>query len=299
MNATPSPAGSAAMVERRIRVLAAAVMAPVAILGVLFLPSNLLAALVAALLMFGLWEWSALAGLAERLPRAAYLLGNAMLMAALAWGAGPSLTPIKLIALIGALWWLLVPLWLLRFEFASVERPWTRVLKLCAGTVSVLPAWAAMYWLHHGDADGAVGIGHEAAKGPVWTLFVLLVVWAADTGAYFVGVRFGRRKLVPRISPGKSWEGLFGGLGAVMLLAVAMLHWLGLQWLQLPQLLFLTVLTALVSVVGDLFESLLKRHAGAKDSSHLIPGHGGMLDRVDSLLAALPVFVLGKIWLEL
>jgi phosphatidate cytidylyltransferase len=299
MNAPPAPAKPAGVVGRRTRVLAAAVMAPVAILGVLFLPSSLLAAAVGGLMMFGLWEWSALAGLTERVPRAAYLSANALLMAALAWGAGPALAPIKLIALLGVPWWMLVSLWMLRFDFASADKAWTRLLKLCAGTFSVLPAWAAMYWLHHGDGGGASGLGHDAAKGPVWTLFVLLIVWAADTGAYFVGVRFGRRKLAPRISPGKSWEGLFGGLGATLLLALAMLPLLGLKWPQLPQLLLLTLITALVSVLGDLFESLLKRHAGAKDSSDLIPGHGGMLDRIDSLLAALPVFVLCKIWLEL
>jgi phosphatidate cytidylyltransferase len=145
----------------------------------------------------------------------------------------------------------------------------------------------------------AAGVDASAARGPLWLLFALLLIWAADSGAYFAGVRFGRRKLAPRISPGKSWEGLFGGLAAAMLLSAAMLHWLGLGWAQLPELLLLTVVIVLVSVVGDLFESLLKRHAGAKDSSQLIPGHGGVLDRIDSLLAALPVFVLGKIWLEL
>jgi phosphatidate cytidylyltransferase len=130
-------------------------------------------------------------------------------------------------------------------------------------------------------------------------LFVLLLIWAADTGAYFAGSRWGRRKLAPRISPGKSWEGLFGGLFLSLLIAAAAVPVLNLAWWQLPQLLMLVMVTVLVSIAGDLFESLMKRHAGAKDSSHLIPGHGGVLDRIDSLLAALPVFVLGKIWLEL
>jgi phosphatidate cytidylyltransferase len=286
----PKPGSS-----RRTRVLAALVMLPVAVLGVLLLPSNLLAAAIAAIMVLGLWEWSALAGLQDRVARAAYLLANAMLLAALAWGAGPQLVPIKLVALAGVLWWLLVPLWLLRFDFASADTPFARVLKLLAGSICVLPAWAAIFWLH----NGADGVGDSAGRGPAWTLFVLALVWAADTGAYFAGSRWGRRKLAPRISPGKSWEGLFGGLVAAMLLAAITLPWLGLQWRQLPPLLLLSLLTVLVSVEGDLFESLLKRHAGAKDSSDLIPGHGGVLDRIDSLLAALPVFVLGKIWLEL
>jgi phosphatidate cytidylyltransferase len=286
----PKPGSS-----RRTRILAALVMLPLAVGGVLLLPSNLLAAAIALIMVLGLWEWSALAGLDSRVGRAAYLLANAMLLAALAWGAGPELVPIKLVALAGVLWWLLVPLWLCRFEFASADSAFARALKLFAGSVCVLPAWAAIFWLHH----GASGIGHASDRGPWWTLFVLAIVWAADTGAYFAGSRWGRRKLARRISPGKSWEGVFGGLVAAMLLAAIALPFLGLAWPQLPQLLLLSLVTVMVSVEGDLFESLLKRHAGAKDSSDLIPGHGGVLDRIDSLLAALPVFVLCKIWLEL
>jgi phosphatidate cytidylyltransferase len=286
----PKPGSS-----RRTRIIAAAVMLPVAVGAVLLLPSHLLAAAIAVLMILGLWEWSALAGLDQRVGRAAYLLANALALAALAWSAGPQLVPIKLVALAGVLWWLLVPLWLLRFDFASKDSGFARTLKLFAGSASVLPAWSAIFWLHH----GATGIGHAPERGPQWTLFVLAVVWAADTGAYFAGSRWGRRKLAPRISPGKSWEGLFGGLAAAMALAAIALPFLGLEWRQLPQMLLLSLLTVLVSVEGDLFESLLKRHAGAKDSSDLIPGHGGVLDRIDSLLAALPVFVLCKIWLEL
>jgi phosphatidate cytidylyltransferase len=276
------------MSSRRTRVIAALVMAPVAILSVLYLPTPILAALIAALMMVGLWEWTLLAGLHSRLARAACLVVNAALMAALIWGAGGNLLSLKLVMLVGAVWWLLVLLWLMRFEFASSDNGWTRALKLFAGSISVIPAWAAICWLHASQADG-----------PAWALFALLIVWMADSGAYFVGVRFGKHKLAPRISPGKSWEGFFGGLLATALLAVVALPLLGMHWTSLPDLLLLTLVTALFSVAGDLFESLLKRHAGAKDSSHLIPGHGGVLDRIDSLLAALPVFVVGKQWLGL
>ena len=290
-----APAAGAAS-GRRTRIIAALVMLPVAVLGVLFLPSSMLAAAVGALMMVGLWEWSSLAGLERPVPRAAYLMANALVLAALAWSSRRlGMMPIQLVALIGVLWWLLVLLWLVNFDFARERKPWTRALKLFAGSAGVVPAWAAIYWLHHGGA----GLRHGEAKGPLWTLFVLLIIWAADTGAYFAGSRWGRRKLAPRISPGKSWEGLFGGLAMALLLAAAAMPLLGLQWRQLPQMLMLTLLTVLISIAGDLFESLVKRHAGAKDSSDLIPGHGGVLDRIDSLLAALPVFVLGKIWLEL
>lgn len=276
------------MSPRSTRVIAAAVMAPVAILSVLYLPSEFLAAAVAGLMMLGLWEWTSLAGLRDRVTRTLYLVANAGIMAALAWGAGRGMFTLKVVSLLGALWWLLVLAWLARFEFASADNARTRALKLFAGSISVVPAWAALCWLHASQPEG-----------PAWALFALLIVWMADTGAYFVGVRFGKHKLAPRISPGKSWEGFFGGLAATLLLALIALPLLGLGWTSLPGLMLLTAITALFSVAGDLFESLLKRHAGAKDSSHLIPGHGGVLDRLDSLLAALPVFVVGKEWLGL
>jgi phosphatidate cytidylyltransferase len=270
------------MSPRTTRVVTALVLAPLAIAGLLWLPTPWLAAALAGLMMVALWEWTALAGVDAPLARASFLLGNALVMAALAWGSRGSaeLVPLKAMCVVGAAWWLVVPLWLRKFEFACAPTAINRVLKLVAGSLSVIPAWCAAVWLHH-----------EGSQGPLWTLFAVAIVWFADTGAYFVGSRFGRRKLAPRISPGKSWEGLLGGLVAAVLLAVAAVPVLHVGWPRLPMFAVVVAVTMLLSVVGDLFESLFKRHAGMKDSSDLIPGHGGMLDRVDSLLAALPVFV--------
>jgi phosphatidate cytidylyltransferase len=272
----------------RTRILAAAIMAPAAIASILWLPSPLLAGLVAGLMMLGLWEWTRLVGLEDRPSRAGYLLANAVLMAALVWGAGQGLFLFKLVSVIGAAWWLAAALWLAKFDFAAIDTAWTRALKLLAGSLSTIPAWAALGWLHAAPSDG-----------PRWALFAIAIVWAADSGAYFVGIRFGKRKLAPRISPGKSWEGLVGGMVCALLLALAAFPLLGLGAAELPALLALALATAAISVVGDLFESLLKRHANIKDSGDLIPGHGGVLDRIDGLLAALPIFVLGKLWLNL
>jgi len=120
-------------------------------------------------------------------------------------------------------------------------------------------------------------------------LYTFLVVWVADIGAYFAGRAFGRRKLAPDVSPGKSWAGVYGGLTAVLLLAI-LIAWLGeLTTLIAVQLVVVSLITAAVSVIGDLFVSMLKRHRGIKDSSKLLPGHGGVMDRVDSLVAAIPV----------
>jgi phosphatidate cytidylyltransferase len=264
-------------------------MAPFAIGAVYYLPTPYLAAAVAAILLAGLWEWSALAGLTDKIPRSLYVAGNALMILALAWGSGRGLFGLKLISLIGAVWWIFVCLWLWRFEFAKADTSLNRSIKLLAGSLCVIPAWCALAWLH-GSSD----------IGPRWALFALAIAWAADSGAYFAGVRYGKTKLAPRISPGKSWEGVIGGVLAILLLAVAANQkWLYLDWSELHWLLLLTMITMFFSVVGDLFESLMKRHSGYKDSSDLIPGHGGLMDRLDSLLAVLPIFVIGKSWLDL
>jgi phosphatidate cytidylyltransferase len=116
-------------------------------------------------------------------------------------------------------------------------------------------------------------------------------VWAADIGAYFAGRRFGKRKLAPAVSPGKSWEGALGGLACALLVSLTFAYALAVPW-GAPLLLF-TVLVAVLSIFGDLFESVLKRTAGVKDSGGLLPGHGGVLDRLDALLPALPLAALG------
>jgi len=157
------------------------------------------------------------------------------------------------------------------------------MLKLAAGTLAIVPAWAALVLVHHGEPNG-----HR------WLLTALAIVWAADSGAYFAGRAFGRRKLAPRISPNKTVEGLLGGLAAGLVVALGFGWLAGVAAADIGWLLLVAALAVLASVLGDLFESLLKRHAGAKDSGSVIPGHGGVLDRIDGVLAALPVFALGK-----
>jgi phosphatidate cytidylyltransferase len=279
---------------RATRIASAVVLAPLAIASLLWLPTHWLALVLAVVMMAGLWEWTLLAGIESPLSRIGYLVANALVMLALAWGSRGSqdeLAPLKALCVLGAGWWIVVPLWLRNFGFASTASAASRAAKLLAGTLSVIPAWCAAVYLHHQGPAKAAWDLFPLTLGARWTLFAVVIIWAADTGAYFVGSRYGKRKLAPRISPGKSWEGLFGGLAASALLAVACMPGLHVAWPKLPAFLLLVVATVAISVVGDLFESLLKRHAGVKDSSDLIPGHGGILDRIDSLLAALPVFV--------
>ena len=273
----------------KTRVLAALIMAPAAIAAILLLPSQWLAAAAAAVFLIGLWEWLKLAGVEDTLARTTLLLLNLVLMVLVVWDRDASLFLFRVAALVGVGWWLLALLWLRFFNFGAQPDSPARTLKLLAGTLAILPAWASLVLLHA-----------SSDQGHLWLLTALAVVWAADSGAYFAGRTFGRHKLAPRISPNKTWEGLFGGLLAGLLVATVFGLGFGVDaWqlvspAQLPWLLLVTVVAVFASVLGDLFESLLKRHAGAKDSGHIIPGHGGVLDRVDGVLAALPVFAIGK-----
>jgi phosphatidate cytidylyltransferase len=180
------------------------------------------------------------------------------------------------------LWWVSAIYRLSRFrpgEPTAEGVDWPRMLE---GGVVLVPAWLALVMLHR-IPDG----------GPVLLLFLLILIWSADVGAYFAGHRWGRNKLAPQVSPGKTREGVYGAMASALLCGLFLVWWLGSALGQAPLVLLLCLVTMLSSVVGDLFESLLKRRRGMKDSGTLLPGHGGMLDRIDSLTAAAPVFVFG------
>lgn len=272
----------------RTRLLAALVMAPVAIAAILLLPTPWMMVLAAMLFLAGLWEWFDLAEIEDTLARTVLLVAHLAMMVAIVWASrsstGPTLVLFQLASVIGVIWWLLALAWLGRYQFASDHDTHARMFKLAAGALSVIPAWCALAWIHASEPNG-----HR------WLLAALAVVWAADTGAYFAGRKFGKHKLAPRVSPNKTIEGLAGGVIAGVVVGVAAAFWLaGAPAAQLPAVALVALAAVLFSVIGDLFESLLKRHAGVKDSGHLIPGHGGILDRLDGVLAALPVFALGK-----
>jgi len=271
----------------RTRLLAALFMTPLAIAAVLLLGTPWLVALTAVLFLIGLWEWFRLAEIDDTLHRSVLLVANLAMMVAIVWASrsstGFSFVLFQLASVVGVAWWLLAMLWLKHYEFASDHDTHARMFKLAAGTLAVVPAWCALALIH-----GSQPNGHR------WLLLALVVIWAADSGAYFAGRHFGKHKLSPRISPNKTIEGLVGGMVASIIVALVGAPLAGASVAQLPAVVLVVVVTVGFSVVGDLFESLLKRHVGAKDSGDLIPGHGGILDRIDSVLAALPVFALGK-----
>ena len=180
-------------------------------------------------------------------------------------------------------WWCVALVWVIRFEQGhDVAALDGAIMGGIVGWMVIVPAWAGLVYVHASGEDG-----------PSRVLFMLLVVWAADIGAYFAGRRFGARKLAALTSPGKSVEGVAGAMAAVGALGVAAGLWLSLPLVLVGLLALLCVAVGALSVLGDLMESLVKRKSGVKDSGNLLPGHGGILDRIDSLTAAAPAFAVG------
>lgn len=271
----------------KTRLLAALIMTPLAIAAILLLPAPWIMTLTAVVFLVGLWEWFELAGIEDTLARTVLLVANLALMVAIVWASrsanGYSYALFQLASVIGVAWWLLALLWLRHYSFASDHATWARTFKLAAGALAVIPAWCALGWIRASQPGGHL-----------WLFTALAIVWAADSGAYFAGRKFGKRKLAPTVSPNKTVEGLIGGVVAGVSIGIGCALLAGAGGSQLPLVAVAALAATLASVVGDLFESLLKRHAGVKDSGSLIPGHGGILDRIDGVLAALPVFALGK-----
>ncbi|MEO8004478.1 MAG: phosphatidate cytidylyltransferase [Betaproteobacteria bacterium] len=267
------------------RVLTAVVLVPVLLGAMFLLPGVAWQLLLCLPLVLGSLEWSRL----SKYSKAAGYAFSALLLAnSLAFVIGFSYTgtlalaeAVATVVLIPALlfWAIAAPLWLYRGW-----RVTNRFVLGVVGWLILVPAWVGFAFLQ---------------RSPWMLLAIVLIIWIADTAAYFAGRRFGRHKLAPLISPGKTWEGVVGAFIAVIV------YGFGVSFLVLPQanvydrivmLIFVCALTVL-GIVGDLFESWIKRSAGAKDSGNLLPGHGGMLDRIDSMTAALPFAALYYLWM--
>lgn len=266
--------------------ISAAIMIVIVVVGLFYLPTAGFALLLALVMAAGLWEWSRLIPFAALPGQVLYSLVILLLLWQLeAAGLASSAIPL-LWAGLG--FWVVALLYLPRATVATGHGAGSRLIKSLAGVLVTVPAWAALVLLHGRVPDG-----------PFVILYLLVLVWLADSGAYFAGRQWGRRKLAPVISPGKTWEGVYGAMAVCTVFAVAVGLAYGDTLKQAAGLLLVSLLTVMFSIVGDLLESLMKRQAGIKDSSNLIPGHGGVLDRIDSLTAAAPVFFLGLHWLEL
>ncbi len=264
------------------RVLTAAVLVPLVLAALFLLPSWGWAAVSLVFVLVAASEWARLAGWDR--PRSLQFVAATLLIAGLlAWQGGDLLhhgfarATVVGVCGVSTLFWLFVaPMWL-RGGWPS-RSPFAMA---CVGWLVLLGVWVALATLH--------------ARSPWLVLAAMAVVWVADTAAYFTGRAFGRHKLAPAISPGKTWEGVYGALAAVAVYALVLAPFApdtgypgSLAGIALALFVAFTLALAAISIVGDLFESLLKRHAGVKDSGSLLPGHGGVLDRVDALLAAMP-----------
>lgn len=249
-------------------------------LAVLFLLPEVLVVIVFALVAaLAAWEW---AGLLKSSGPVRLLFAGLVLFSCLALGTRPDDSFPLLWSLAVFFWLFIAPFWL--------QRSWRPGgMGYVIGLVLLVSTWAALTALY--------------ARGPFVLLAVMALVWVADIAAYFTGRAFGRHKLAPAISPGKTWEGVAGGVGGVLLYGLLISHYFSqyfsatqpIAWLPLAG--FLLLLTAF-SISGDLFESLLKRQANLKDSSGLLPGHGGVLDRIDSQISTLPLVALTLYFME-
>ena len=261
------------------RVVTAVIVAPIALACVFLLPLFEFSLFVAAILMIGAWEWANFANVKPWFRIVYALIIGLIIFAAY-------FLPAMLVLSVSMIWWLAALVFVTRYP--SLDSVWNhRVTILLIGIIALVPGWVALTELK------------QYADGSYLICLLFFLIWGADIGAYFSGKAFGTTKLAPRVSPGKSWAGFYGGLVSVSLIAGAMAYWFGEPlWYTPAFAIFLAACAgiAMVSMLGDLTISMFKRNRDIKDSSNLLPGHGGFLDRIDSLLSAGPTFALYVLW---
>lgn len=277
------------------RIITALILAPAAISAIFYLPINYFAILLMAIIGIGSWEWARFMGLVDTVQRLGYAVVTSAIIAALwfllpvdeTWlvitGVQHQITSILWLSV---LWWLFAAF--LMFLYPKSSSFWANNKFIIAifGWLTLVPTWLAFMVLRTNN--------HllDEFQGAQLLMYLFMLVWSADVGAYFVGKSLGKRKLMPNVSPGKTIEGFLGGVVCASILTVIV--GFALQWSsdKFMTALMVTLLITSISVLGDLTESMFKRQAGVKDSGTILPGHGGILDRIDSLTATAPVFAL-------
>lgn len=276
------------------RVTTAIVLAVILLSALFMMPFDWFAWAALAVFGYGAFEWSKLSEIKQFRYQLLYAAGTVITGAAIyalflkfeLWTLGGELTDKNYwIMVLACIWWTISSVLVLIYPRGN--RVWQHqpLVKAVFGYLTLVPAWLALLsireWQYLSDKDAGAWLA----------LFVFSIVWAADIGAYFAGRKFGSHKLMPNVSPGKTIEGLVGGIIAVILLTLWMLWNQEIEFQNWLLLATCCVVIGVISAFGDLSESMIKRDAGMKDSGNILPGHGGLLDRIDSLTAAMPVFL--------
>lgn len=268
------------------RILTAIVLIPLVIIALFFAPLSIFSYLIIAVCALAAWEWGNF--LAERTEKTVLLFLIVFSIVLLNFIPIEPTLKSKLFTLIiclSVIWWLTALL--LVVGYPNSAKYWSKspLIKLLFAFFTLVPFFIGMLELR------TINYSVNSYTGAIWLLYVFVLVWATDTGAYFAGRAIGKRKLAVKVSPGKTVEGFIGGVSLAILVCV-IAYLTGYFNINFTQFLFSSLLAVLASVLGDLTESMFKREAGIKDSGNLIPGHGGILDRIDSLTAAVPVFTI-------
>lgn len=282
----------------KTRLITALILLPLMLLAILYLPSGYFATIFAMLMLMAAWEWSGLVGFAGLAFRFFYtlLIFSGIVAAGVLLSVVHSFhlvstslltqsqAAVVLMSILsaGALMWLWLFIGIISYQKDGVRVGFSsRVIRSLAGIIVLVSCWVAVMTLRL-----------HSGFGPAWLIFVLFLVFSVDVGGYFAGRACGKTPLVSRVSPKKTWAGFFGGVIFSIIIAIVAGWFFHLTWMSYFIFLSVAVFVAFVSVVGDLGISLLKRISGVKDTGNIIPGHGGVLDRLDSVAAATVVFVL-------
>lgn len=264
----------------KYRILTGIILVPIFVFLLFYLSPQTFCFMTALLVLGGAWEWSFFLGI-KRLSLSFIYPVIVFLCLGLVF-----LVPVVFVLYAAFIFWILAVVLVLIYPKASSFWGKGYLIRGAMGVMVLVPCWVAVNFIRN------------AENGTATLLYILVLVWFSDSAAYFVGKKWGKHKLIPEVSPGKSYEGLVGALVAVSVLVMLALYFLQMPTSVWVGVFILSIVTFLFSVVGDLFESMLKRNVGLKDSGKLLPGHGGILDRMDSLTAALPIFTLGAVWLQ-
>ena len=261
------------------RVITAIILASVIISAVIFLPTQMFAILLAVIICVAAWEWAACAGFNAMPQKIVYV--SLILLCLIACLIFLQKQWILLIIACGLIWWLIAMFLVTRYQMNKNINLTSSTIKAMIGVIILVPAWLSLILIHLKTSGGSLMI------------FLFFLIWLADSAAYFSGRRFGSKKLASNVSPGKSWEGVYGALLVSLLFGASYAFFTDMKFMVAVNFILLALFTASFSILGDLVESMFKRMAGVKDSSNILPGHGGVLDRIDSLTSAAPVFFAG------